>query len=106
MLSFLSGFVRSVSFLCVSIDIYANNTGEGVDLPIIYRYFKEFEQPASWKEQGYDQYSQFNYRLRYILPHSQRKRFEFRDIYLAYSMGRQLAHAADDNRMIIGITLQ
>ncbi len=52
--SFLSGFVRSVSFLCVSINIYANNKGEGENLQIIYSYFKEFINEGKLKLLGYN----------------------------------------------------
>jgi len=52
--SFLSGFVRSASFLCVSIGIYTNIKRECVNLQIIYRYFKEFINKGKLKLLGYN----------------------------------------------------
>lgn len=71
-----------------------------------YRYFKEFEQPAVWEGQDFDKYDQFDYRLRYILAHTQRTYFELREIYVGCTTGRLIANTEDDDRFIVGVTLQ
>ncbi|MFH1097981.1 MAG: hypothetical protein V1749_10860 [Candidatus Desantisbacteria bacterium] len=72
----------------------------------LYYYFKEFNQSTTWKDQGFDKYDQFNYRLRYIFPFTQCERFDIREIYIGYTSGRQIAHTKDAESIIIGVRLQ
>ncbi len=75
-------------------------------LQIRYHYAKEFNQPAAWIAAGYDEYDQFDASIRYLFEAPKRDGFGLREIYAGYSTGRQIAHAQDDDRILIGVLLQ
>ena len=83
-----------------------NTVIRNLHLQLHYLYFKEFDQTDIWKAKEYDEYSQINTRVRYLLPHDKRKLFAIREIYVGYSDGRQIDYAQNDSRVLMGITLQ
>ncbi len=75
-------------------------------LRLHYRYAREFDQPEAWVNAGFDTYDQFDAVLRYLPDAAKRRGLGLREIYAGYAVGRQIAHAEDDGRILVGILLQ
>lgn len=80
--------------------------GKALAFQLHYRYTRAFDQPGPWKDRQFDAYDQVDMRLFYHFAWPDVQRFGLRNLFLGYSSGRQIPHAANDNRVIFGITLQ
>ncbi|MDY6952292.1 MAG: hypothetical protein SWE60_12325 [Thermodesulfobacteriota bacterium] len=106
-----SSFSRMRAFVLWSWDFGGKLAGsvpfvKHLGLQAHYRFAKEYDQPEVWKAARYDEYDQASAKLRYLFPHGKRETLGLREIYAGFSSGRQLAHAEDDDRILLGVLIQ
>jgi hypothetical protein len=83
-----------------------NSFAYRLGLLIYYQYVKQFDQEDEWKNRGYDEYDLASFKLLYRFEMKNVNKWGLRNIFAGYSTGRLIDYEEDDNRFIIGITLQ
>lgn len=83
-----------------------NKFAQQLGLLVHYQYVKQFDQEDAWKKRGFDEYDLSSFKLLYHFRRKNVNKWGLRNIFAGYSTGRLIDYEDDDNRVILGVTLQ